>query len=67
MSEQVNHEIPKKGDLVKLKSGIVTTVLNVIGEDRWGKVEVMVGGARGYADIEDLEVLNALDRLVKEL
>lgn len=67
MDEKINYEIPKKGDLVKLRNGTIAKVTTVIGSDRWGRVEVVVDGTRGYVAIEDIEVLNALERIVKEL
>lgn len=62
-----NTEIPKKGDVVKLKSGILTKVLSVRGTDRWGQVEVMLHGCRGFVQISELELLNVLDRMVMEI
>ena len=63
----MTRQIPKVGDVIKFGNGMVGKVTAILGRHHYADVEAVVNKHRVYGTIDDLEVINALERIVTAL
>jgi hypothetical protein len=67
MPRRKNKDLPQKGGIVRCQNGMIGEILRT-NVGRWGdSIEIDVDGTRCYVDLEDVEVINVLERIAREL